>query len=141
MPEGDTVHRAARRLHEVLAGREVTRCDIRVPAFATVDLSGQRVHEVVAGRPFEDRETAVLRRDERGGIALIVDELRGGEMPRPAELIRIDRRRRAAFDGLGHQHALDLRAAAAARDLRPEGDELVALGHQRRAVDGRQARA
>lgn len=48
MPEGDTVHRAARRLHEVLAGREVTRCDIRVPAFATVDLSGQRVHEVVA---------------------------------------------------------------------------------------------
>lgn len=48
MPEGDTVHRAARRLHEVLAGREVTRCDIRVPAFATVDLSGERVHEVVA---------------------------------------------------------------------------------------------
>lgn len=48
MPEGDTVHRAARRLNEVLAGREVTRCDIRVPAFATVDLSGERVHEVVA---------------------------------------------------------------------------------------------
>ncbi len=48
MPEGDTVHRAARRLDEVLAGREVTRCDIRVPAFATVDLSGQTVHEVVA---------------------------------------------------------------------------------------------
>lgn len=48
MPEGDTVHRAARRLNEVLAGREVTRCDIRVPAFATVDLSGQIVHEVVA---------------------------------------------------------------------------------------------
>ena len=48
MPEGDTVHRAARRLNEVLAGREVTRCDIRVPAFATVDLSGQTVHEVVA---------------------------------------------------------------------------------------------
>ncbi len=48
MPEGDTVHRAARRLNEVLAGREVTRCDIRVPAFATADLSGHRVHEVVA---------------------------------------------------------------------------------------------
>jgi endonuclease VIII len=48
MPEGDTVHRAARRLHEVLANRIVTRCDIRVPAFATVDLSGERVHEVVA---------------------------------------------------------------------------------------------
>jgi len=48
MPEGDTVHHAARRLNEVLAGREVTRCDIRVPAFATVDLSGLTVHEVVA---------------------------------------------------------------------------------------------
>lgn len=48
MPEGDTVHRAARRLNEVLAGREVTRCDIRVPAFATADLSRQRVHEIVA---------------------------------------------------------------------------------------------
>jgi endonuclease VIII len=48
MPEGDTVHRAARRLDEALAGRAVTRCDIRVPAFATVDLTGERVHEVVA---------------------------------------------------------------------------------------------
>ena len=48
MPEGDTVHRAARRLHEALAGRTVTRCDVRVPQYATVDLSGEVVHGVVA---------------------------------------------------------------------------------------------
>ena len=40
MPEGDTVFRAARRLHEALAGSEVTRFDIRVPRSATADLRG-----------------------------------------------------------------------------------------------------
>ena len=31
MPEGDTVFRTARRLHEALAGAEVARFDLRVP--------------------------------------------------------------------------------------------------------------
>lgn len=48
MPEGDTVYRAARRLNDALAGREVTEFDLRVPRFATVDLTGQTVHSVVA---------------------------------------------------------------------------------------------
>ena len=48
MPEGDTVYRAARRLHEALAGREVTEFDMRVPQVATVDLRGEIAHEVVA---------------------------------------------------------------------------------------------
>lgn len=48
MPEGDNVYLAARNLNEILAGRILTRCDIRVPAFATVDLTGQRVDEVVS---------------------------------------------------------------------------------------------
>ncbi len=48
MPEGDTVHLAATRLHAALAGRVLTRTDFRVPAFATSDLSGQVVREVVA---------------------------------------------------------------------------------------------
>lgn len=43
MPEGDTVHRTARRLDEALAGAEVTRFDLRVPQAANVDLRGQRV--------------------------------------------------------------------------------------------------
>ncbi|MHA7293051.1 Fpg/Nei family DNA glycosylase [Arthrobacter sp. HLT1-21] len=48
MPEGDTVWRAARELNAALAGRTLTRCDIRVPRFATVDFTGQTVQNVVA---------------------------------------------------------------------------------------------
>lgn len=47
MPEGDTVYQAARRLHAALAGREVTRFEVRVPGSATADLTGQRVEAVV----------------------------------------------------------------------------------------------
>ncbi len=47
MPEGDTVFRTARRLDEAVAGAEVTRFDLRVPRFATLDLTGQPVHGVV----------------------------------------------------------------------------------------------
>ncbi len=45
MPEGDTVWRTARQLHEALAGRPLTSCDIRVPEWATVDLTGVMVDE------------------------------------------------------------------------------------------------
>jgi endonuclease-8 len=48
VPEGDTVFRSARVLNEALAGRVLDRCDIRVPAFATVDLTGERVEGVVS---------------------------------------------------------------------------------------------
>jgi endonuclease-8 len=48
MPEGDTVWRTARRLHQALAGQTLTGTQLRVPQHATVDLAGQTVHEVVA---------------------------------------------------------------------------------------------
>ena len=48
MPEGDTVWHTAALLREHLAGRTLTRCDVRVPRFATVDLTGQVVDEVVS---------------------------------------------------------------------------------------------
>ncbi|MFD7921524.1 Fpg/Nei family DNA glycosylase [Streptomyces sp. NPDC059740] len=48
MPEGDTVYRAARRLHEALAGRQLVRADLRVPRLATVDLTGRTVVETVS---------------------------------------------------------------------------------------------
>jgi endonuclease VIII len=48
VPEGDTVYRSARALNDALAGRVLERCDIRVPAYATVDLSGERVEGVVS---------------------------------------------------------------------------------------------
>src|ERR1700729_1663240 len=48
MPEGDVVWYTARRLHEALAGRTLTRSDFRVPRLATSDLTGDVVIETVA---------------------------------------------------------------------------------------------
>lgn len=48
MPEGDTIYRAAVRLHAVMAGRRLERSDFRVPALATADLAGERIDEVVS---------------------------------------------------------------------------------------------
>jgi endonuclease-8 len=48
LPEGDTVHMTAAKLHRALAGRTLLSTDFRVPRFANADLSGQRVREVVA---------------------------------------------------------------------------------------------
>ncbi len=48
MPEGDTIHLAATRLHAALAGQVLTRSDLRVPRLATADLSGRGVDNVVA---------------------------------------------------------------------------------------------
>lgn len=48
MPEGDTVFRTARRLHDALAGHEVTRFELRVPQMATADLTGAIVHGCTA---------------------------------------------------------------------------------------------
>ena len=47
MPEGDTVHLAARRLTSALVDRPLTQAELRVPRFATVDLVGRRVRAVV----------------------------------------------------------------------------------------------
>ncbi|GLW00507.1 Fpg/Nei family DNA glycosylase [Streptomyces lavendulae] len=43
MPEGDSVHRVAARLHAALAGEPLTHADLRVPRFATADLTGHTV--------------------------------------------------------------------------------------------------
>ena len=47
MPEGDSVWRATRQLHEALAGQTLTASDFRVPRFATLNLTGWTVAEVV----------------------------------------------------------------------------------------------
>jgi endonuclease-8 len=46
MPEGDTVFLTAHRLNDALAGKVLTRGEIRHPALSTVDLAGQGVVEV-----------------------------------------------------------------------------------------------
>ncbi len=47
MPEGDSVWRAAARLHQALSGQTLVSNDLRVPSLATVDLRGRRTIEVV----------------------------------------------------------------------------------------------
>ena len=47
MPEGDTVHRLARRLAP-LAGRRLTHAELRVPALATLVLRGRTIERVTA---------------------------------------------------------------------------------------------
>lgn len=48
MPEGDTVHRAARRLDRALSGHVLEEADFRVPQLATVDLRGGTVLRTVS---------------------------------------------------------------------------------------------
>ncbi|WIM87780.1 endonuclease VIII Nei2 [Candidatus Mycobacterium wuenschmannii] len=48
MPEGDTVFRTADKLRAALVGQTLTRCDVRVPRYATADLSGLVVDEVLS---------------------------------------------------------------------------------------------
>jgi endonuclease VIII len=48
MPEGDTVWQTAATLRQALVGRTLTRCDVRVPRFATIDLTGRVVDEVLS---------------------------------------------------------------------------------------------
>ncbi|HEY8699647.1 MAG TPA: DNA-formamidopyrimidine glycosylase family protein [Arthrobacter sp.] len=48
MPEGDSVWRAARQLHQALSGQQLTASHFRVPRFATLNLAGWTVDEVVA---------------------------------------------------------------------------------------------
>ena len=48
MPEGDTVWLASSRLHDALAGREITASDFRLPQLAGATLVSQTVTEVVA---------------------------------------------------------------------------------------------
>ena len=48
MPEGDTIHRAARTLHAALAGRIVTKFESVFPQLARVELAGRTVESVGA---------------------------------------------------------------------------------------------
>ena len=48
MPEGDTVWRTARHLDRALSGQVLVSAELRVPAFATVDLIGRRVTGTVS---------------------------------------------------------------------------------------------
>lgn len=48
MPEGDTIHRAARTLHTALAGRTITRFESVLPQLARVEVAGRTIDGVRA---------------------------------------------------------------------------------------------
>ncbi|HYC89575.1 MAG TPA: DNA-formamidopyrimidine glycosylase family protein [Thermoanaerobaculia bacterium] len=48
MPEGDTIHRAARTLHAALAGRTILRFETVFPQLARVEMTGRTVERVDA---------------------------------------------------------------------------------------------
>jgi endonuclease-8 len=48
MPEGDTIHRAARTLHAALAGRTITRFESVLPKLARVEVAGRTIEGVRA---------------------------------------------------------------------------------------------
>src|SRR5688572_31669386 len=83
-------------------------------------LDSMGVNGTVARRPRKDREAAVLRGDQRYGAALIVDELRRGEMTRAAELPGVHPLGSAPFNRLGHDDLFDGRRAAPAGNLGAE---------------------
>ena len=43
MPEGDSIYKLVRRLEPALVGRRLVRAELRVPAFATLDLAGATI--------------------------------------------------------------------------------------------------
>ncbi|MEN2422351.1 DNA-formamidopyrimidine glycosylase family protein [Streptomyces rimosus] len=118
MPEGDTVWRTARRLHEALAGKQLTRSDLRVPKLATTDLSGRTVLEVVP------RGKHLLTRVE-GGLTLHSHLRMDGawKIYAPAERWR---------GGPGHQ----IRAVLATADRTAVGYRLPVLELLRTADEG-----
>ncbi len=96
------------------------------------------VHHVLARRPGEDGEAPVLRRHQRQRVVLVVNELSGRKVTRSAQPRRLDDRGGVPHHRLGHRHPLHPRAPAP-HDLHPEGQELVALVDDGRAVHRGQA--
>ena len=87
MPEGDVVWQTARRLHQALAGRPLTRSDFRVPRLATVDLTGDVVTETAS------RGKHLLTRTRNGLTVHTHLRMDGSWRVRPAaERIREDHR-------------------------------------------------
>nr|WP_274635931.1 DNA-formamidopyrimidine glycosylase family protein [Microbacterium bovistercoris] len=121
MPEGDTVWQTARRLHEALAGRTLTRFELRVPQAATVDLTGQIVREVVPrGKHLLHRigEWTLHSHLKMEGMWVVLGP--GARWPRPAHTARAILST-AACDAIG----FDLAEVAVV----PTRDESTLVGH------------
>jgi endonuclease VIII len=133
MPEGDTVWHTAAVLREHLAGRTLTRCDIRVPRFATVDLSGQVVDEVLS------RGKHLFIRVGRTSIHshLKMDgSWRVGKRP-----VRVDHRARIILEANGIRAVGDDLGVLEVLERERDGDVVAHLGPDLLGTDWDPARA
>lgn len=117
MPEGDTVARQCRVLHEALAGALLTTSDLRVPRAATADLVGWRVREV---RPRGKHLLIRLEPPAAGGVPLTLHT-------------------HLMMDGIWHVDGKALRSSDTSAGPRPPDTIRVVLAA--RHPDGREARA
>ncbi|MEM9071815.1 MAG: DNA-formamidopyrimidine glycosylase family protein [Myxococcota bacterium] len=88
MPEGDTIHRLARRLAAVMKDREVARFEGRAPKLANAPLEGRLVRDVRArGKhllmDFEGGWILHSHLRMKGGWSMV----RGGRWPRPKRAV------------------------------------------------------
>ena len=84
-------------------------------------LDAQRLHHIEGGRPGKDSEAAVLGGDEGHGVALILDELGGGQVAGAAELRWMDHLHFGALDQFGGGDLVDSLGAFATGDFGAEG--------------------
>lgn len=125
MPEGDTVARQCRILHDALAGGELTACDLRVPRAATANLVGWRVREV---RP---RGKHLLMRLDPPSVGAAPLTLHSHLMM--DGIWHVDGRAlRSSDTSAGPRPAHTLRIALAARH--PDGREVRALAYDVKQV-------
>lgn len=126
MPEGDTIHRAAARLHAALAGDTLTEGRLDVPQHATADLAGAAMLAVVPRgkhllmRMDFDGEALTLHSHLRmdGSWVLIARDQPGRRLP--AHEVRA-RLRTPRWTALGH--------LLGALDLVRTADEHSVVGH------------
>ena len=117
MPEGDTVARQCRILHDALAGAVLTTCDLRVPRAATAHLVGWRVREV---RPRGKHLLMRLDPPSPGAVPLTLHS-------------------HLMMDGIWHVDGRALRSSDTGAGPRPADTIRVAL--TARHEDGREVRA
>lgn len=118
MPEGDTVHRQCRVLHETLAGAVLTVADLRVPGAATANLVGWSVSEVVP-------------RGKHLLIRLLPPEGSIGDPARPPLTLH----NHLMMDGIWHVDGRALRSGDTSAGPRPQHTLRIRL--QARHPDGR----
>lgn len=127
MPEGDTVFRQCRILHEALAGAEITRSELRVPGAATADLRGWSVREVVPRG-----KHLLLRLDPPHDAGLGHSPSRGTAEP-------LTLHNHLMMDGIWHVDGVSLRSSDTSAGPRPAHTARIVL--EARREDGGKIRA